>query len=222
MDSGKRSAKELIKRYIIFIISLFFSALGVAITKKGDLGVSPISSVGNIMSIRFDMLSLGNWLIIWNCVLILGQILLLRRKFQPVQLLQIPLSLLFGYFTDFGMWLVSVFEIHTYVMQLTMTVLGTIVIAFGVFLSVEADVIMNSGEAFVKALSDTVHKPFPQMKIVFDLSCLAAAVVLSLLFFDFTIVGTREGTIIAAIFTGLVVGWYRRLIRRPVRKLLRL
>ena len=27
--------KELAKRYILFIISLFFSALGVAITKKG-------------------------------------------------------------------------------------------------------------------------------------------------------------------------------------------
>lgn len=34
------SKKEIIKRYVLFIISLFFAALGVAITKRGELGVS--------------------------------------------------------------------------------------------------------------------------------------------------------------------------------------
>ena len=99
--------KELTKRYILFLFSLFVSAIGVAITKKGELGVSPVSSVANILSIRFTFFSLGNWLIIWNCILILGQIVLLRRKFQLIQLLQIPLSFLFGYFTDFGLWIFS-------------------------------------------------------------------------------------------------------------------
>ena len=65
--------KELAKRYALFIISLFISALGVAITKKGELGVSPISSVANVMSLKFTALSLGNWLIIWNCVSFWGR-----------------------------------------------------------------------------------------------------------------------------------------------------
>lgn len=50
------------------IVSLFFSALGVAFTKHGELGVSPISSVANVMSYRFPALSLGSWLILWNCI----------------------------------------------------------------------------------------------------------------------------------------------------------
>ena len=61
------SKSEIAKRYILFIISLFFSALGVAFTKHGELGVSPISSVANVMSYKFPSLSLGTWLIIWNC-----------------------------------------------------------------------------------------------------------------------------------------------------------
>lgn len=112
----KMNKKELIRRYSLFVVSLFISALGVAITKKGELGVSPISSVANVLSMQFSFLTLGNWLIIWNCVLILGQILLMKRKFQLIQLLQLPLSLLFGYFTDFGMWLMSLFEIDSYAM----------------------------------------------------------------------------------------------------------
>lgn len=55
------SEKELAKRYTLFIISLFFSALGVAITKKEELGVSPISSVANVLSLKFTAFLLGNF-----------------------------------------------------------------------------------------------------------------------------------------------------------------
>lgn len=39
------SKKEVTKRYLLLVVSLFFSALGVAITKHGELGVSPISCI---------------------------------------------------------------------------------------------------------------------------------------------------------------------------------
>lgn len=201
---------DLTKRYILFIISLFFSAMGVAITKKGELGVSPISSVANVMSIQFPSLSLGSWLIIWNCTLILGQILLLRKKFQWVQLLQIPLSFLFGWFTDFGTWLLSFFTVELYPLRLALVLAGTVVLGFGISLAVIANVIMNSGEAFVKALADTIHREFGNVKIVFDISCVVLAVLLSLVFFHFHIVGTREGTVIAALCTGIVVKFFTK------------
>lgn len=213
------SKKETEKRYVLFVISLFISALGVAFTKHGELGVSPISSVANVMSIKLDFFSLGIWLIIWNCVLILGQILILRKKFKPIQLLQIPLSFLFGYFTDFGLWLVGFIPAESYIMRLVMVFIGIVILGFGVSLSVSANVIMNSGEAFVKAISDTTNKNFGNVKIAFDLSCVVLALILSLLFFDFTIVGTREGTIISALCTGLVVKLFRKLTDEPVNRL---
>ena len=213
------SKKETAKRYVLFVISLFISALGVAFTKHGELGVSPISSVANVMSIKLDFFSLGIWLIIWNCVLILGQILILRKKFKPIQLLQIPLSFLFGYFTDFGLWLVGFIPAEIYIMRLVMVFIGIVILGFGVSLSVSANVIMNSGEAFVKAISDTTNKNFGNVKIAFDVSCVVLALILSLLFFDFTIVGTREGTIISALCTGLVVKLFRKLTDEPVNRL---
>lgn len=213
------SKKETEKRYVLFVISLFISALGVAFTKHGELGVSPISSVANVMSVKLDFFSLGIWLIIWNCVLILGQILILRKKFKPIQLLQIPLSFLFGYFTDFGLWLVGFIPAKSYIMRLVMVFIGIVILGFGVSLSVSANVIMNSGEAFVKAISDTTNKNFGNVKIAFDVSCVVLALILSLLFFDFTIVGTREGTIISALCTGLVVKLFRKLTDEPVNRL---
>ena len=209
--------KDTIQRYALFVIGLFFSALGVAITKKGELGVSPISSAANVMSIRFPQLSLGYWLIIWNCVLILGQILLLRKKFQWIQLLQIPLSFLFGWFTDFGVWLVSFFTPANYPAKLILVIVGTIVL--GISLAVIANVILNSGEAFVKALSDTIHKEFGNVKVVFDITCVIVAVLLSFLFFH-ALKGTREGTILAAVCTGFVVKFFNRLLQKPIESYL--
>ena len=216
----KMSKKELVKRYAVFIVSLFVMAIGVAMTKKAELEVSPISSVANVMSIQFTSLSIGNWLIIWNCVLILGQILFLRKKFQPVQLMQIPLSFLFGYFTDFGMWLMSFFDTDTYAVKMIFVIVGTVILGFGVALSVIANVVMNSGEAFVKAVSDVTHKDFGNLKIGFDVSCVVVSVVLSLIFFKMKIVRTREGTIIAALTTGILVKLFSKLIRKPFEKVL--
>lgn len=211
------SKKEVLKRYAILIVGLFFSAIGVAVTKRGELGVSPISSVANIMSCKFSYLSLGTWLIIWNCVLIAGQILILRKKFHIIQLLQIPLSFLFGYFTDFGMWCASYIPISNYAVRLGLVIVGVIILGFGISISVIANVIMNSGEAFVKAISDTIKKDFGNVKIVFDVSCVIAAILLSLIFFDFKIVGTREGTIIAALLTGIVVKFFSKRIKNIIQ-----
>lgn len=214
------TGREVGKRYILLVISLFFSALGVAITKHGELGVSPISSVANIMSYQFPAMSLGTWLIIWNCVLILGQILLLRKHFQLIQLLQIPLSFLFGYFTDFGMWCVSWVPVSSYPAKLCCILVGVIVLGFGISLSVIANVIMNSGEAFVKAISDSLHRNFGNVKIAFDVSCVVLAVLLSLLFFDWSIIGTREGTVISALCTGIVVKFFLKRLQQPLTHLL--
>lgn len=215
------SKKELIKRYILFIISLFVAAMGVAVTKRGELGVSPISSVANVLSIKYINLSLGTWLIIWNCILILGQILMLGKKFQIIQLLQIPLSFLFGYFTDFGMWCVSILPADNYIARIFLVICGVIILGLGVSLSVTANVIMNSGEAFVKVISDKTNKDFGSIKIGFDIFCVIASVLLSVLFFQGKIVGTREGTIISAVFTGITVKFFSNTLKKPLELMLK-
>ena len=150
--------------------------------------------------------------------MILGQILILRRKFQPIQLLQIPLSFLFGYFTDFGMWAFSWASPELYPLRLVNICCGTIILGFGIALCVIANAVMNSGEAFVKAVSDTTRKDFGTLKICFDVSCVVIALVLSLLFFDFTIQGTREGTLIAALCTGMVIKFFTPRLRQPLER----
>lgn len=214
------SKKELSRRYILFIIGLFFAGVGIAFTKHGALGVSPISSVANVMSLKFSFFTMGVWLIIWNCMMILGQVIILRRDFKVYQLLQIPLSFLFGYFTDIGMKIVSFFPVTSYFTKLLMLFIGIAVLAFGISLSVIANVIMNSGEAIVKAIADKTGFEFGNVKVVFDISCVTVSIILSLIFFDMKIVGTREGTVISAVITGFVVKFFTKALKGKLSKLL--
>ncbi len=216
----KMSGKETVKRYVLFIISLFFCGLGVAFTKHAELGVSPISSIANVVSIKFDFISFGTWLIVSNCVLLLGQIILLRRNFKLIQLLQIPLSFLFGYFTDFGLWIIEDIPNENYIVRLLLVAAGIIFIGFGIALGVIADVILNSGEAIVKAISDVTKKEFGTVKIIFDITWVLMSVVLSLIFFDGKLLGTREGTIISAVFVGVTVKFFKPLMQKPLTKIL--
>ena len=72
---------------------------------------------------------------------------------------------------------------------------------------------MNSGEAFVKAIAGTINKNFGNIKIAFDIICVVLSIILSLIFFDMKIIGTREGTIISAFLTGIVVKFFTNLFK---------
>lgn len=93
---------------------------------------------------------------------------------------------------------------------LALSVLGTVTMALGISLTVIADVIMNSGEALVKAVSDKTGKAFGSVKIAFDACCVALAVALSFILCG-EIFEVREGTLVAALLTGVFVNLFGRL-----------
>lgn len=212
--------KELIKRYSLFIVSLWFSALGVAVTKCGSLGVSCISSVPNVLSLRFTALTIGGWTFLWNTLLVFCQMALLRKNFQKIQLLQIPLSFLFGWFTDVAMLLAVKIPVNSYPMQLVMVVAGVAILAFGITLGVIANVVLNAGEGIVKALADVSGKEFGFVKVRFDMVCVILAVAISLLSFGGKLTGVREGTLIAAFLNGTLVKQYSRRLKAPLDQVL--
>lgn len=152
--------------------------------------------------------------------MIFGQVIILRKDFQLIQLLQVPLSLLFGVFTDFGMKCVSYIPVNDYAVKILLVITGIIILGFGISLSVIANVIMNSGEAFVKAVSDKTKMNFGNIKVGFDICCVVLSVLISFFLFKGKIVGAREGTILTAVFTGFVVKFFVSKLKVTLDKIL--
>lgn len=101
--------KEKAKLYLVFLVGLFISSLGVSLITKADLGTSPISAIPYVLSLHFP-LTLGQFTVAFSLFLILLQLLMLRRRFKAEHLLQIPISVAFGAFIGLTMVLLDFLE----------------------------------------------------------------------------------------------------------------
>ena len=117
--------RGLAKRYLVFLIGVVINSFGIALITKAALGTSPISSVPYVLSLQFSP-TLGEFTLAINMVFILLQVLLLRRKFQLIQLLQIAVNVIFSYFIDISMNLLQWLNIDNYFLQLLALVLSLI------------------------------------------------------------------------------------------------
>lgn len=199
---------EKLKRYIVFLIGLFINSLGVSLITKANLGTSPISSIPYVLSLNFPF-TLGQFTIAFSLLLILIQLIILRRNFKAEHLLQIPISILFGYFIDLTMVMLFFVNPKTYLSSVVYLLVGCVILGFGVYTEVLANVAMLPGESFVRAVSSTWKTEFGSTKIAFDVSLTVIAAVLSLLFAH-RLDGVREGTIIAALLVGFIARLFGR------------
>lgn len=101
-------SKFLLRRYLLFCVSLFVNALGIAFITKAALGTSPITSVTYVLSM-FTPFTIGQWTIMLNLLFVLIEPLLMQREELKndlrMYLLQIPISFCFGMFIDLSMQL---------------------------------------------------------------------------------------------------------------------
>lgn len=197
---------EKCKRYLIFLAGLFISSLGVSFVTKADLGTSPISSIPYVLSLRFPW-SLGEFTIAFSIFLILLQLLILRKDFKAEHYLQIPVSILFGYFIDLTMSMLSWLNPSGYGFKIFYLLIGCLILGFGVYLEVLGNVVMLPGESFVRAVVLTWNRNFGNTKVAFDAAMTAAAAVFSLIFFQ-RLTGVREGTVIAALLVGFIARFF--------------
>ena len=198
------------KRYLIFLVGLFVNSLGVSLITKANLGTSPISSIPYVLSLNFPF-TLGNFTIFFSIFLIVLQLIILRKNFKLEHILQIPVSIIFGYFIDLTMILFSWVNPEAYIMKIVYLLMGCLILGVGVYMEVLADVVMLPGESFVRAIVLTWKTNFGTTKICFDVSMSVIAAVLSFVFAG-RLAGVREGTVIAA----LLVGFIARLIGKKL------
>lgn len=208
---AKVGCHKIIMRYGLLISGLYIMSCGVAVSAKSDLGVSPISSIPYVVSLMTEY-SIGELTAVMNIFLLILQIALLRANFQKVQLLQLPIGVLFGALIDFNLKLMEEYTPSSYLEQWGMCLLSFILLGFGVFCEIKANVAMLSGEGFVSAVSAVTGVKFAKNKVIVDSLLVGLAVVISFAYFT-TLTGVREGTIAAAVAVGFFAGIFLRKIK---------
>ena len=195
-------------RYFWFFVGVLINSFGVAFITKASLGTSPISSVPYVLSFQFP-LTLGQFTFLLNSLFLLLQIALLRRKFPPLQLLQLAATAVFSGFLDVSMALLSWLQPAGLAEKLVSLLAGCAVLALGIAIEVAPDILVVPGEGIVRAIALVSGKKFGSVKVAFDVALVLIAVVLSLLFFH-RLRGMGAGTVISALLVGRLVNLYNR------------
>ena len=220
MKTRKRPLLLWSKRLFIYVLGLFLMAMGVVFSSRSSLGVSPVSSLGNVMyQIALDkgapsFFNLGNCTTIVFCFYLVVEALLLLRDFDPTIPLQVVASLLFGQLVNLaGTVLKGLPTPGNYVMQLVYLFVSIPLVAAGVMLYLSPSVMPMPGEGLTLAVSRRTGLSVGTTKTIFDSTVVVLSVVVSLLYFR-SLVGVREGTVICA----LLVGFVLKLLQKPFQK----
>ena len=207
LEKEESMNKYMSRRYILFAVSLFVNAMGIAFITKALLGTSPITSVTYVLSM-FTPLTIGQWTIVLNLLFVLFELPFMTRKELKddlrMFLLQIPISLCFGTFIDLSMNMLYWLEPVKYIDQIIYLLLGCVILAAGITLEVKANVAMMAGEYFVRVISQRFHGEFGYVKLCFDITLVCIACLFSICFMS-GIYGVREGTVAAALLVGPIV-----------------
>ena len=193
----------LMKRYIFLCFGLALMALGIGFSVKAKLGTSPISSLPYVVSL-LSPFTVGQATIAMHLAFIAIQIALLRSRFEPAQLVQLPISIIFGYMIDAGLWALGWVDCTAYWQLCLLVAAGIIFVGVGVAYEVASGAAPLAGEGVVVAFCRVLHVSFPRTKILFDASLVTSALLLSFAVAG-KIEGVREGTLAAVLCVGLTV-----------------
>ena len=202
-----------VKRFILFIIGLFVAGFGVALSTRPGLGTAPITSLPYVTTFRFPW-TLGMATIAVNLLFLMGQFVVLKRRFGWQNIAQLPTLFVFGFFIDLGMWLTGFYIPELYILRVTEEIIGCFVLACGIGFLLAANISLMPGDGLVRIISQEYRIPFGIVKICFDTSIVISAIIFSLCCFH-NITGVREGTVIAA----FLVGYFIKIQQKKMRKI---
>lgn len=195
----------MIKRILAFVCGLFLMAMGVAFSIVSLLGTTPISSISYSLALITNI-DIGITTFLFNASLIVIQFIILKSKFHKKRLLQFINCVLFGYFTDVALHMVSFipFDASLWMCGLFL-VISIFLTAFGIFVYMPANIAPLPGEGCVEAIAITAGWRFSSIKIAFDATMVVLSLVMCGLFYTNILGAVNIGTFISAFFVGFTL-----------------
>lgn len=225
LQISRNRVVEFCWQHLWLLISLYIMTLGVALCVRSNLGSSVITSIPMAFAVAGEdnltyHLTIGGYTNIMNVILVFLQIAVLRKRFNPIQLLQLVIGFIFGAMIDINMAITSVFDYSQLWMQIAAQVIGCTIMAVGIALEVRCGSVTMPGEGIQVALARVTEMPFPKMKIIVDITLVVLAVISCYYFWHhwmWNIIGA--GTLFAMVYVGAFVrllnkhlGWFDRLL----------
>lgn len=204
-------------RISIYIIGLCILALGLTLSTKADLGVSPIIavsfSVSQLTGARFGDMT---FLLYASFVIIEMGLHLLPGKRSPsdrkkalfFDALQLPLSYVFTMLLNVLSARIPVAE--TMPVRIAVLLVSVVLVGTGAALTLDMRLIANPGDGLVQAVSDRTGIELGLTKNIVDITCVTITCILTMAAAH-RIIGVGAGTLAAMLGIGRVIAMINKL-----------
>lgn len=202
-----------INRIVIYIGGIVLLALGGVLAIKSNLGASPISSLPLSIS-KVSRISLGTAAAILFTIYVVIQILILKRDFKKIQLLQIVFAILFGQIMNFFNSIITI-NINNFYSRILICILSFFITAFGVVFTITANIVPVAPDGLAQVISKKAKIDFGKAKIYFDCTVVVLAVSI-LLLNSKGLEGVGIGTILSALLVGRIVAYINKNLKHKI------
>ena len=193
----------VVQRVVFLAVGLFLWAIGVSLSVRSGLGVSPLVSVPYVVSQSVEI-GLGMLMFVLQAVALLVEMFVLRWRFHKSMLWQMLASVAFGVMVDLAMLLTEGMETQSYAGS-WLCCLGSIVVtALGISLYAKSEVAMTAVDGLKSSLSRQTGDGYGVVSVFCEAFIIILAIVVSYFWYG-TILGIREGTIASVIFIPILV-----------------
>jgi len=222
-STGRKAAfftLRFFRRLLLYLLGNFVLAFGVAVAVKSDLGITPVNSIAYVTS-RITSIDHGLATALVYCGYVLIQIVILRKEFHPSGFFQIGVAVLFGFFVSLNNRMLSFHTPGAYWVRVLFMLASVVIIAFGIFLYLRPNLLPQPAEGLILAIQKKSGWKLSNIKMCFDCAVVISAAALSLIAAH-RLIGLREGTVIAMLGVGKIMGLFSKFLGPKVDALFRL
>ena len=195
-----------IKRYLFLILLIVLSASFQTLGMKADIGVCALWDSVSLNVYELTGLKVGTFTIIANCILVLLQLIILRKNFHPRRLLQVPAAICFGLVTNFVYYRILVFDLGSYPVRLMCYMISCVGLALWAGGHTYLNLVQMPPEGFCYVVNKKYGISFSKLRMLQDFTCIIISLLLSLLFG--LSLKVREGTVIGMLLLGPIMGFF--------------
>ena len=201
--------------YLIGIITLAF---GTSLMEASDFGVSMVVAPAYLLHLKISQFlpffSFGMAEYSLQALLLIF-IAVITRRFKFSYLFSFVTAVLYGFTLDGFMYLVAFVPFESFLIRIPLYIVGMLFCCFGVALFFRTYISPEAYELFVKEISAKYNVDIHKFKICYDVVSCVLSVVLSFVFFGlWHFEGINVGTIVGAIFNGLLISLWSKFLDR--------
>ena len=190
-------------------------AFGTAMQSHGGFGVSTIVTPAYVahsyISQFASFYTFGTAEYVMQIIVLIATMIIVRRV-KVSYLLSLPVAIIYGFVLDGAVAVVSLLP-TVLAARIIIYIVGILLCCAGVALLFGCYLPIASHELIVKETATKLGLPVHKVKIAYDVTCLAIAVIASLLLFG-KLVGIGVGTVFGAFAYGPIIRLFQRVYEK--------